>query len=146
MNVRMQGLKVQTSPRARLFGAVVLVVGLSLLGPLGGASGVAGARVLLALVALATLGWWWHRRGVERTHVPAVERMRVISREGLSPRCGVALVEVEGRGFLVAYGDAFAEIHPLQGREEEGGLEVMARARRLRPRWRMPQVSCRGQS
>ena len=36
--------------------------------------------------------------------------MRVVSRTGLSQRCGLALVEVEGSQYLVAFGDSFAEI------------------------------------
>jgi hypothetical protein len=36
--------------------------------------------------------------------------LRVVSRAGLSQRCGIALVEADGHSFLVAFGDSFAEI------------------------------------
>ncbi|MCP3162656.1 flagellar biosynthetic protein FliO [Myxococcus qinghaiensis] len=119
------------SPRARLQVATLLVLGLALLGPLGGVSVVSTARWLLVLAALSGLGWWWFRRGASGARVASVERMQVISRAGLSPRCGLALVEVEGRGFLVAFGDAFAEVHALPEREAEPG--ILAQARRPRP-------------
>jgi hypothetical protein len=54
------------------------------------------------------------------------ERLKVVSRAGLSQRCGIALVEADGRSFLVAFGDSFAEIHePLLSKHVPG------RARRL---------------
>ncbi|MFY2564441.1 flagellar biosynthetic protein FliO [Corallococcus terminator] len=121
---------VSLSPRARLQVAMLLVLGLALLGPLGGVSVVSTARWLLVLGALSGLGWWWFRRGATGTRVASVERMQVISRAGLSPRCGLALVEVEGRGFLVAFGDAFAEVHALPARDAE--TETFAPARRQR--------------
>ncbi|NTX33589.1 flagellar biosynthetic protein FliO [Myxococcus sp. CA033] len=127
MNVRRASL----SPRTRLQVATLLVLGLALLGPLGGVSVVSTARWLLILGTLCGLGWWWFRRGAQGPRVASAERMQVISRAGLSPRCGLALVEVEGRGFLVAFGDAFAEVHPLPEREEVP--RTFAQARRPRP-------------
>ncbi|AGC47514.1 hypothetical protein MYSTI_06241 [Myxococcus stipitatus DSM 14675] len=121
-----------SSPRARLQVATLLVLGLALLGPVGGVSMVATARWLLVVGALCGLGWWWFQRGAAKPREVRAERMRVISREGLSPRCGLALVEVEGRGFLVAFGDAFAEVHPLQA-SAELIPRPLAQARRPRP-------------
>ncbi|XXF76499.1 flagellar biosynthetic protein FliO [Myxococcaceae bacterium GXIMD 01537] len=84
---------------------------MAVLAPLGGVSGVSGARWLLGAAALVGLGWWLRRRGRGGAHFALPERLQVISRAGLSPRCGLALVEVDGHGFLVAFGDSFAEIH-----------------------------------
>ncbi len=98
------------SPRARLLAAGALVLGLAALGPLGGLSLTSTVRWLLGAVALGGLGWWLCRRGATRPGMPTLERMTVVSRAGLSPRCGLALVEVDGRGYLVAFGDSFAEI------------------------------------
>ncbi|MCE9667515.1 hypothetical protein LY474_06775 [Myxococcus stipitatus] len=141
----MTDLSGRVSPRARLLGAGALLVGLSALGPLGGMSGVMVARVVLALVMVVGVGGWWLRRGAARTRVPVAERMKVVCRDGLSPRCGVALVEAEGRSFLVTFGDSFAAVHALEPREEVAPV-VVAQARRPRPRWRMPHVPGRGRS
>ena len=125
------------SPRSRLLVAGALVLGLAALGPFGGVSMTSAARWLLGAVALGGLGWWLRQRGAAGPGLPALERMRVISRTGLSPRCGLALVEVDGRGFLVAFGDSFAEIR--ETREQETAFaSALAQARRPMPRRRVP--------
>jgi len=98
------------SPRNKLLLALGLVLGLSALAPLGGVSAAVLARGLLGVAALLGLGWWLVRRGRADVRFARTERMRVVSRTGLSPRCGLALVEVEGSRYLVAFGDSFAEI------------------------------------
>ncbi len=112
----MSTLRSSFSPRARLLLAVALVLGLAALGPLGGMSMASAARGMLAVVALAGLGWWLYRRGAVGPGLPRAERLHVVSRAGLSQRCGLALVEVDGRGFLVAFGDSFAEIREAPAR------------------------------
>jgi flagellar biogenesis protein FliO len=99
------------SPRNKLLLAGGLVLGLAVLAPLGGTSVTSVARGLLGAAALAGLGWWLVRRGRAGSRFALTERMRVVSRTGLSQRCGLALVEVEGSQYLVAFGDSFAEIH-----------------------------------
>jgi hypothetical protein len=125
------------SPRARLLAAGALVLGLAALGPLGGLSMTSAARWLLGAAALGGLGWWLRRRGGAEPGVPTLERLRVVSRAGLSPRCGLALVEVDGRGFLVAFGDSFAEIREA-GEQEPGFARALAQARRPMPKRRTP--------
>lgn len=125
------------SPRARLLAAGALILGLAALGPLGGLSMTAAARWLLGAVALGGLGWWLHRRGSAGPGIPTMERMKVVSRAGLSPRCGLALVEVDGRGYLVAFGDAFAEIRETQ-EQEVVFAGALAQARRPMPKRRVP--------
>ena len=98
------------SPRNKLLLALGLTLGLSALAPLGGVSAAVLARGLLGAAALVGLGWWLVRRGRSDVRFARTERMRVVSRTGLSPRCGLALVEVEGSRYLVAFGDSFAEI------------------------------------
>jgi flagellar biogenesis protein FliO len=98
------------SPRNKLLLALGLVLGLSALAPLGGVSAAVLARGLLGVAALVGLGWWLVRRGRADVRFALTERMRVVSRTGLSQRCGLALVEVEGSHYLVAFGDSFAEI------------------------------------
>jgi len=113
------------TPRTRLLLAVGLVLGLAALAPLGGASATSVARGLLGAAALAGLGWWLLRRGRAESRFALSERMRVVSRTGLSQRCGLALVEVDGSRYLVAFGDSFAEI-----RRAHAPVRVRARSRR----------------
>ncbi|SET45081.1 Flagellar biosynthesis protein, FliO [Myxococcus fulvus] len=120
------------SPRARVQVATLLVLALALLGPMGGMSMVSVARGVLLVGALGGLGWWWWRRGARGTSAASLERLKVVSRAGLSPRCGLALVEVEGRDFLVTFGDAFAHVHALPERRQAAPF-VLAPARRPRP-------------
>ncbi|MCY1080938.1 flagellar biosynthetic protein FliO [Archangium lansingense] len=113
------------SPRNKLLLALGLVLGLGALAPMGGVSAAALARGLLGAVALVGLGWWLVRRGRTDARFALTERMRVVSRTGLSQRCGLALVEVEGSRYLVAFGDSFAEI-----RRAHAPVRVKSRSRR----------------
>jgi hypothetical protein len=121
------------SPRARLLLAGALTLGLAALAPLGGLSMTSAARTLLGAAALGGLGWWLRRRGTAGPRFALPERLTVVSRAGLSQRCGVALVEVDGQGFLVAYGDSFAEIRDTRALIPE---RAFAQARRPPPRRR----------
>jgi flagellar protein FliO/FliZ len=132
----MNNLLSSLSPRARLLVAGALVLGLAALGPLGGLSMTSAARWMLGAVALGGLGWWLRRRGAMGPRVPVLERMNVVSRAGLSPRCGLALVEVDGRSFLVAFGDSFAEIRETQ-EQEAVFTRALAQARRPMPKRRV---------
>jgi flagellar protein FliO/FliZ len=109
------------SVRHRLLLASGLILALAALASWGGLSASGSARWLLGAVTLAGLGWWWSRRVSRGPRFALPERLRVISRAGLSQRCGVALVEADGRGFLVAYGDSFAEIRVAPGRRRMPG-------------------------
>ncbi|MFY0529476.1 flagellar biosynthetic protein FliO [Archangium gephyra] len=113
------------SPRNKLLLALGLVLGLSALAQLGGVSAAVLARGLLGAAALGGLGWWLVRRGRADVRFALTERMRVVSRTGLSPRCGLALVEVEGSRYLVAFGDSFAEI-----RRAHAPVRVKTRSKR----------------
>ena len=113
------------SSRTRLLLAGGLVLGLAALAPLGGMSATAVARGLLGAVALVGLGGWFLRRSHSESRFALSERMRVVSRTGLSQRCGLALVEVEGSRYLVAFGDSFAEI-----RRARAPVRVKTRTRR----------------
>jgi flagellar protein FliO/FliZ len=106
----MKTLLDSASPRTKLLLASGLVLGLAALTSLGGMSATSVARGLLGAMALAGLGWWLLRRGHAESRFALSDRMRVVSRTGLSQRCGLALVEVEGSRYLVAFGDSFAEI------------------------------------
>ena len=110
------------SPRKRLLIASGLLLCLMALAPLGGGSASGAARWSLGAMALASLGWWMWRRGTTGQQFTLPERLKVVSRAGLSQRCGIALVEADGRSFLVAFGDSFAEIHDTPApRQAKGG-------------------------
>jgi flagellar protein FliO/FliZ len=115
-------------PRTKLLLACGLVLLLVLFAPQAAASPVGLARGLLGACALAGgAGWWW--RG--RSRGPAfqlTEPLQVLSRKGLSPRCAVALVEAEGRRFLVTYGDAFAQVQPMPRAKRPTARRVAKRA------------------
>jgi flagellar protein FliO/FliZ len=113
------------SPRNKLLLALGLVLGLAALAPLGGVSAASVARGLLGAMALVGLGWWLVRRSRADVRFALTERMRVVSRTGLSPRCGLALVEVDGSRYLVAFGDSFVEI-----RRAQAPVRVKSRSRR----------------
>jgi flagellar protein FliO/FliZ len=113
------------SPRNKLLLALGLVLSLAALAPLGGMSAASVARGLLGASALVGLGWWLVRRGREDVRFTLTERMRVVSRTGLSQRCGLALVEVDGSRYLVAFGESFAEI-----RRAQAPVRVKSRSRR----------------
>lgn len=102
------------SPRNKLFLAAALLI---LLGGASFASGFsmsAAARFVLILCAgTAVIVWTRKQHGRARFALP--ERLQVLSRTGLSPRCGLALVEADGKSFLVAYGDGFAVIQSTRG-------------------------------
>jgi flagellar biogenesis protein FliO len=121
----MKTLLDSTSPKTKLLLACGLILGLAVLAPLGGMSATSVARGLLGAMALAGLGWWMVRRGRAESRFSLSERMRVVSRTGLSQRCGLALVEVDGSRYLVAYGDSFAEI-----RQARAPKRVKTRTRR----------------
>ncbi|MCY1042444.1 flagellar biosynthetic protein FliO [Corallococcus sp. bb12-1] len=113
----MNALLTSFSLRGRLLFAAALLVGLATLAPLGGLSLVGTSRLLVGALVLAGLGWGLVRKGREAGDkgAPRPEPLSIVTRTGLSQRCGLALVEVEGHRYLVAYGDTFAEIHETRG-------------------------------
>jgi flagellar protein FliO/FliZ len=97
------------SPKHKLIAASVLLIALVVLAGLQGLPMVSASRWLLGAAAVAGLAiWMWRTRGTGLAAPPS--RLHVLSRAGLSQRCGLALVEADGRTFLVAYGDGFAEM------------------------------------
>jgi flagellar protein FliO/FliZ len=100
------------SPRTRLLLALGLLLGLAGLSQWREASVTSLARALLGALALAVLGGWLMHLKRAGARFSFAEPLRVVSRTGLSQRCGLALVEVEGSRYLVVFGDSFAEIRP----------------------------------
>lgn len=104
------------SPRTKLIAAVAALAALLVLAGVQGLSTTAAARALLTVAALGGLGWWWFKQTKPKKFQLA-PRLSVVSRAGLSQRTGLALIEVDGRSFLVVHGDGYAEICPTQERK-----------------------------
>lgn len=105
------------TPRHKLFAAVGLALCVPLLAALQGASPATVARVLLALASLGGIGFWFVRArgGLSLgSKFKSAPRLNVVQRVGLSARTGLALVEVDGKPYLVVHGDGFARIRPAR--------------------------------
>ena len=107
------------TPRNKLIAAGIALAALVAMATFRGVSATAAARAVLTVAALAGIGWWWMRA---RKLSPAKKfqmapRLAVVSRAGLSQRTALALVEVDGRSFLVVHGDGYAEVCSTQDRE-----------------------------
>ncbi|HVE84732.1 MAG TPA: flagellar biosynthetic protein FliO [Myxococcales bacterium] len=100
------------SIKVKLLAASLLVLLLAALAQRTGAGAAAVARAALGLAAAGGLALWMvrARRGGATGRFQLPPRLSVAARAGLSARCGVALVEADGRRFLVAYGDGFAQL------------------------------------
>jgi flagellar protein FliO/FliZ len=110
------------TPKQKVFAAAAALALLAVGARAHGLDATTGARWILGAAALVGMAIWWRRAKASATAAPA-PRLRVLSRTGLSQRCSLALVEADGRNFLVAFGDGFAELleapreaSPIQGR------------------------------
>lgn len=101
------------SPRHKLIAASALLLLLPVFAVVQGASATSAARLVLGLAAAAGLAFWFIRaKGLPVSRFKNAPRMTVVQRVGLSARSGVALVEVDGRPYLIVHGDGFARIRP----------------------------------
>lgn len=103
--------------RQKLFGAAGLALSAPLLASLQGASASTVARVVLGVAAIVGLAVWFvkARGGLQPgSKFKAAPRLNVVQRVGLSQRTGLALVEVDGKPYLVVHGDGFARIRPAR--------------------------------
>lgn len=102
------------TPRHKLIAAAVALCSLPLFASLQGASTSSIARVLLGLAAVAGIAFWFIKaRGAGLSKFKAAPRLQVVQRVGLSQRTGVALVEVDGRPWLIVHGDGFARMRAV---------------------------------
>ena len=111
------------SPRNKLLLASAAILLLALVAPMKEISAASIARLLLAAVCVAGIAWWFLRRRSFADELAPAPRLRVLSRAGLSQRCGMALVEADGRNYLVVFGDGFAELKeaPVPGAVQSAG-------------------------
>ena len=103
------------SPRHKLVAAALLALLAPLAAALNGASAATAARVILGVAAAGGLAFWFIRaRGGLGTKFKDAPRLNVVQRAGLSQRTGVALIEVDGKPYLIVHGDGFAKITPTR--------------------------------
>jgi flagellar biogenesis protein FliO len=102
------------SPRHKLIAASAMLLLFPLFAVLQGATASTAARLVLGLVALGGLVAWFLKAkgGLPLSRFKSASRLAVVQRVGLSARSGVALVEVDGRPYLIVHGDGFARIRP----------------------------------
>lgn len=99
--------------KMKLLAASLLVLLLAAFAQQTGAGATLVARVVLGVAATGGLAAWMIRarsRSGDGRAFRLPPRLSVAARTGLSPRCGVALVEADGGRYLVAYGDGFAQL------------------------------------
>jgi flagellar protein FliO/FliZ len=102
-----------SSPRNKLLAASALLLALGTAASIGGMNSAAIARAILACASIAGFGWWYVKgRRANGDAGPA--RLAVVCRTGLSQRAGVALIEVDGKSFLIVHGDGYAQVHPTE--------------------------------
>lgn len=113
------------SPKQKLLAASCALMTMFALAASQGASATAIARVLIGVGALAGMAVWFARqRGlVAPTANAPAPRLAVVARTGLSQRAGVALIEVDGKPFIVVHGDGYAQVHPTASQSFKAVLE-----------------------
>lgn len=117
------------SPRNKIVAVSALLLTLSLVAVAKGLDAVAIARWVLAAAAAAGLLYWYWKVRPARGHFALPARLHVVSRAGLAQRCQVALVEADGRTFLVVHGEGYAEVC-----EAPAGRRTQGRRTPRRPR------------
>jgi len=80
----------------------------------GSSLGGAPLRLVVVLGCFAGAALWIVRRARPRTAAKGLEpALKVVSKTALGPKNALALVEADGIRVLVAYGDGFARVLPL---------------------------------
>lgn len=105
------------TPRNKLIAALCLALSAPLLAASQGASAAVAARILLGALAVGALVLWFYRTsGNTSAAFRSSPRLNVVQRVGLSQRTGLALIELDGKSYLVVHGDGFARIRPATPR------------------------------
>lgn len=101
------------TPRHKLVLASALLLVLLTAAVMQGMSATTAARAALGLAAAAGIAFWFIRaRALPTSRFKSAPRLSVVQRVGLSARSALALVEVDGRPYLIVHGDGFARIRP----------------------------------
>lgn len=111
------------SPQGRLILCFGLLASL-VLAAIARQQGWGGTGLWVGIGCLAAAAWMWRQGALGRPRVPGEIPLEVRARTGLSPRCGLALIEAEGERYLVVHGDGFATVHGMPRREEPEPLPM----------------------
>jgi len=106
------------NPRQKLMAAAGLSAVLALAAAISSGSFTTGARIVIGALAVAGLAIWvLKQKGLSLPRRFAqTPRLQIIQKIGLSARAGVALIEVDGRSFLVVHGDGGTRIRRVSSR------------------------------
>ena len=99
----------------KLLAASLLLLLLAAFAQRSGVSAALLSRLVLGLLACAGLAAWLVKARRAGGHLASrpfqlPPRLGIAARVSLSARCGLALVEADGRRYLVAHGDGFAHL------------------------------------
>jgi hypothetical protein len=80
-----------------------------------GSIGAASVRMLVVLACFAGAAFWLIRKlpNLSVSGSKLEPALKIVGKTALSPKNGLALVEADGIRVLVAYGDGFARVLPL---------------------------------
>lgn len=106
------------TPRNKLIAIGACAAALALAAALSSGSFTTGARIVLGAAALAGLAIWaLKQKGLALPgRFATTPRMQVVQKIGLSARSGVALIDVDGRSFLIVHGDGGTRIRRVSSR------------------------------
>lgn len=103
-------------PRTKLIALAACVALLAAAAVIANGSATNAARIVLGGSAVAGLAWWAMTKRSAAGRFARTPRLQVVQKVGLSPRAGVALVEVDGRSFLIVHGDGGTRIRRVSSR------------------------------
>lgn len=106
------------NPRQKLMAAGVMSGLLAIAAAFSSGSLTTGARIIVGALAVAGLATWvLKQKGLPLTgRFAQTPRLQVVQKIGLSARAGVALIEVDGRSFLIVHGDGAPRIRRVSSR------------------------------
>src|SRR5438445_13883204 len=120
------------SPKNKLIVLSVLMLALAGAASVNGLNPALGARWILGLCAAGGLGFWLWKQRQATAKFALAPRLSVLSRTGLSQRCGLALVEADGKTYLVVHGAGYAEVCEAVCGAKVSGRRPVPRRRRNR--------------
>jgi flagellar protein FliO/FliZ len=115
-------MEILRSPKNKVIAASALMLVLAAAASMKGVDAASAARWILGAGAVVGAALWYRKAKATAGKFALPARLQVISRTGLSQRCGMALVEADGRTFLIVHGDGYAEVReapptvPIQAR------------------------------
>lgn len=105
-------------PRQKLIAAGASFLLLALAAAVSSGSITSGARVMLGALSLGALAAWILKaKGLPLPRRFAqTPRLQVVQRVGLSARSGLALIEVDGRSYLIVHGEGGTRVRRVASR------------------------------